>query len=75
MTPKQKAKELALTFCSPSDVVKPNIASIRSAMKCCDEIMSENHMLDDFKIELTGKLVRRFYYWEEVKEELNSLKI
>jgi hypothetical protein len=71
---KQKALELALRFCSPSDVIKPNPASIRNATKCVDE-----------KIKLFNRLCgSQSWYWTsdehdtykeliEVKKEIELL--
>ena len=63
MTPKDKAKELALEFCSPADVFKPNIASIRNAIKCCEQIAKLDTLPDEYKVQ----------YWREVIVELNAL--
>ena len=40
--------------------------SKKLAEKTIDSIITENHFLDDFKVELTGKLVKRIEYWEQV---------
>ena len=59
MTPKEKAKELAIKFCSPSDIVKPNIGSCRSALIAVDEILNKDGYNND--------------YWQEVKQEIEKL--
>jgi hypothetical protein len=68
MTPKDKAKELTLEFCSPSDVFYPNIASIRNAKKCCELMVKEY----DEEI-LESNDVNRINYWHEVIDALNAL--
>ncbi|MFA5297858.1 MAG: hypothetical protein WC389_06575 [Lutibacter sp.] len=47
--------------------------SKKLAEKTIECIIKENHFLDDFKVELTGKLVKRIEYWEQVKAEMLSL--
>jgi len=65
MTPKEKALELAIKFCSPSDVIRPNIASVRNALICIDEILK-----DELGI-MPAKWMSD--YWEEVKQEIKKL--
>lgn len=67
---KNKAEELALIFCSPSDIFKPNIASIRNASKCVGEIL--NLMVVSF--EWDEKTNGNIHFWEEVREKLNKMK-
>ena len=66
MTPKIRANELAIKFCSSSDVFKPNLRSIRMALICVEEILN-NDGFTEFDIYLTE-------YWNEVKNELEKLK-
>jgi hypothetical protein len=74
MTPKEKALELSIKFCSPSDVFKPNIGSKRQALICVNEIISicpyQNYKetlcpYDGAELSVD--------YWEEVKQEIELL--
>lgn len=68
MTPKEKAKHLALKFTSSTDVVKPNIASIRMALLCVDVILNELGAKDWEAETATGT-----NYWQDVETELSLL--
>lgn len=43
------------------------------ALKYVDEIINENHLLDNYHCDFTEKLVIRAYYWNEVKSKLEKL--
>ena len=68
MNPQDKAKELSNYFCSPSDVFHPNVASIRNAIKCCEQMIKEH---DDEILESND--VNRINYWHDVIDALNAL--
>jgi len=68
MTPKEKAKHLALKFTSSSDVVKPNIASIRMALLCVDVILNEVGA-KDWEVDTAPET----NYWQDVETELSLL--
>jgi len=69
MTPKEKAIELALNFCSPADIFRPNPASKRNAAKCVDEILNLPELIEvDAFIE---HQIETFY--REVKREIDNL--
>lgn len=71
MTPKDKAKELSLEFCSPADVFKPNTASIRNAIKCCEQIAKLDTLTDEAWLNVPDEY--KVQYWREVIVELNTL--
>lgn len=64
---KEKAEELAIKFSSLTDVFKPNIASVRNALICVEEII-QSHI--DWETEQDGCIV----FWEEVRDELNKMQ-
>ena len=66
MTPKEKAMDLAIKFCDSSDVVKPNIGSVKRALICVEEILKAR------EVGKTGVILDK-EYWEEVSDELNAL--
>ena len=68
MTPKERANHLAIKFTSSTDVVKPNIASIRMALICVDVILNEIGAKDWGLDAGTGT-----YYWQDVETELSLL--
>lgn len=68
MKPKEKAKELVMDFCSPSDIVRPNIASCRNASIAVDKIL---FALNDINGEYN--MSNFIDWWEEVKEEIEKL--
>ena len=73
MTPKEKANDLALKFCSNSDIFCPNIASLTNAEKCVDEILE--HLLNTetcFKDNIWP--IGNYKFWHEVKQELYKCK-
>lgn len=67
ITPKEKAKHLALKFTSSTDVIKPNIASIRMALLCVDELKKQA-LSFDYNLAVS---LSKFY--DEVKEEIQKL--
>ena len=71
MKPKDKAKELAIEFCSPTDVFKPNPASIRNAIKCCEQIAKLDTLTDEAWLNVPDEF--KVQYWREVIVELNAL--
>jgi len=71
MTPKDKAKELALEFCPSADVFKPNTASIRNAIKCCEQIAKLDALTDEAWLNVPDEY--KVQYWREVIVELNTL--
>ena len=73
MTPKEKAKELALEFCSPADIFRPNIASIRNAIKCCEQITKLDSLTDEAWLNVPEEY--KVQYWKEVIVELNALRL
>ena len=72
MTSKEKAIELALEFCSPTDVFKPNIESIRNAIKCCEQIIKLDCLTDEGWLNVPQEY--KVQYWKEVKQEIEKLK-
>ena len=70
MTPKEKAEELALEFCSPTDIIRPNIASIRNAIKCCEQITKLDVLTDEAWLNVPDEY--KIQYWKEVIMELND---
>ena len=70
-TPQEiKADELAILFCDPSDIFKPNIKSIRNAKKCVEEIINEiGTKCSECQDEQVSKLIS----WQEVLNCLNKL--
>lgn len=77
MTPKEKAKHLALKFTRSTDVIKPNKGSIEMALLCVDEILETKPLEKDY--EDHGHLGREVWYndktdyWLSVKNELSLL--
>jgi hypothetical protein len=69
--PKDKAKELAIEFCSPTDVFKPNSASVRNAIKCCEQIIKLYLLKDKNSINIQENI--KVQYWRYVITELNIL--
>lgn len=73
MTPKEKALELCIKFCSPSDIIKPNIGSVRNALICVDEIL-QDYASYRLKSYLTlSQAIELSEYWAEVKQEIQKL--
>lgn len=70
MTPKEKAKHLALKFTSSTDVVKPNKGSIRMALLCVDVILNEVGA-KDWEVDTATKT----NYWQDVETELSLLQL
>lgn len=68
MTPKEKAKHLALKFTSSTDVIKPNIASIRMALLCVDVILNEVGA-KEWEVDTATET----NYWQDVETELSLL--
>jgi hypothetical protein len=68
MTPKEKAKHLALKFTSSTDVVKPNLGSIKMALLCVDVILNEVGA-KDWEVDTATKT----NYWQDVETELSLL--
>lgn len=68
MTPKEKAKHLALKFTSSTDVVKPNLGSVKMALICVDVILNEVGA-KDWDIDTATKT----NYWQDVETELSLL--
>jgi len=71
MQPDEKAKELAIKFCSPSDVFKPNIASIRNATKCVSTMIDA--LIVYYGIDIMEEESMYINYWRQVKDELEKL--
>ena len=69
MSPKEKAKHLAIKFTSSTDVVKPNLGSIRMALVCVDVILNEVGA-KDWDIDTATKT----NYWQDVETELILLQ-
>lgn len=68
LTPKEKAKHLALKFTNSTDVVKPNKGSIRMALLCVDVILNE------VGVKYWGEdTATKTNYWQDVETELNLL--
>ena len=76
MTPKEKAKYLALKFTNNTDVFKPNLASIEKALLCVDEIQSfiPYETYKDTISPYDGAELST-NYWDEVKHELSLLQL
>lgn len=76
MNAKQKADYLSIKFCDNSDVVKPNFASIKMAIKCCDEIINALKVTLGH-ITLTSidyiESCKDLDFWHQVKNELEIL--
>ena len=68
MTPKEKAKHLALKFTSSTDVIKPNLGSIKMALLCVDVILNEVGA-KDWEVDTATKT----NYWQDVETELSLL--
>ena len=71
MTEEEKAIELALYFCSPSDVVRPNIASVRAATKCCEQIIGLDCLTDEAWLNVPQEY--KVQYWKSVINQLDRL--
>jgi hypothetical protein len=69
MTPKEKAKELAIKFSWVTDVVKPNYRSIHQAIKAVDEIIKNNA----FPCSIDSDIICNVDFWLNVDHELNKL--
>ena len=72
MTPKDNALELAIEFSSASDVVKPNLGSIRNAIKCCEQIIKLDALTDEAWLNVPQEY--KVQYWKDVIVELEKLK-
>lgn len=68
MTPKEKAKHLALKFTSSTDVIKPNLGSIKMALLCVDVILNEVGA-KDWEVDTATET----NYWQDVETELSLL--
>jgi len=68
MTPKEKAKHLALKFTSSTDVVKPNLGSIKMALLCVDVILNDVGA-KDWEVDTATET----NYWQDVETELSLL--
>jgi len=81
MTPIEKAYELYEKMEVDVNDYTSNYPSYcqRQAKECAliavNEILNENQLYDDFKIELTSELVKRYKYWEQVKIEIEKIII
>lgn len=77
MEAKDKAITLAEKFCSPTDVFKPNISSIRNAIKCCEEIIKVVPYYDyDARTTIEQQRCTIEYFakfWDDVIYELTIL--
>lgn len=73
MTAKEKARELALEFCSPSDRFKPNTASVGNAIKCCEQIIKLDALTDEAWLNVPDEY--KIQYWKNVIAELNIILI
>jgi hypothetical protein len=75
MTPKEEAKHLAIKFTSITDVVRPNIGSIRMALLCVDEkiasVIRIKHPMNTNR--MNRRVDRIVSELEEVKQEINKL--
>ena len=68
---KRQSKRVSIEFCSPADVFKPNIASIRNAIKCCEQIAKLDILTDEAWLNVPDEY--KVQYWREVIVELNAL--
>ena len=66
MTPKEKAKELAIKFTSSTDVVKPNLRSKKMALLCVNEILDLGTVANE------PSSSRIYNYYSKVKIELTN---
>ena len=73
MTPKQKARQLAVEFSRKTDVVKPNLGSIEMALKCTKEVIDQWEYIDVYLSDMGGRLNPNLKYWYDVKQELLKL--
>ena len=68
MTPKEKAKHLAIKFTDTTAIFKPTIKSKRMALLCVDVILNEVGS-KDWDIDTATKT----NYWQDVETELSLL--
>ena len=68
MTPKEKAKHLALKFTDSTSVFKPTIKSKRMALLCVDVILNEVGA-KDWEVYTAAET----NYWQDVETELSLL--
>lgn len=74
ITSVEKAKKLAIKFCTPLDSVVPNRRSIQNAIKCVEELLVENNIFESKNdILLSQKLSGRYLFLQEVAKELNRM--
>ena len=71
MTSKEKAQELSMVFCTSLDIVKPNFASIKNAIKCCEQIIKLDALTDEAWLNVPDEY--KVQYWKEVIVELKKL--
>ena len=79
MTPKEKAEEIVLKIAS---AILPNKNKMSKkqhdkiiwvALRLVDEVISENHKMDEYNVLSTQMLVSRFEFWSCVKKEVEML--
>jgi hypothetical protein len=73
MTPKEKAIELANKMCCTSDVFKPNLLSIKNALKVVDEIIYILPNINETPPDKRLSEDKYFQYWVIVKQEIEKL--
>jgi len=65
------AKKKALEFSSPADVFKPNVASIKNAIKCCEQIIKLDALTDEAWLNVPDEY--KVQFWKRVIVELKLL--
>ena len=76
ISPVEKAHKLAIKFCTPLDSVVPNKHSIQNAIKCVEELLIENNLLENENATLLSqKLSSRYLFLQEVAKELNRMLV
>ena len=72
MTPQQKAIEIYHSF-DKLIYFDDRVHCKDCALLCVEEIITENHLLDNYQAEFTEHLINRLEFWEEVKIELEKI--
>ena len=70
MEARKKAKELVEKYIS---VNGNSFFAKDCALIAVDEMIEENNLLDNYKVEFTEKLIERLNYLNEVKQEIEKL--
>lgn len=75
MTPKEKAFELAIKFCSHQYVFKPNKSSKRFALIAVDEIINSSPSAPILSEagSFVNDIEESTEWWKKVKEELENM--